>query len=66
MSVKPENDGDGIDRDDDPTTMHENVRDSAEGVEEQPVPGGGDSGGKPATGLIGNGQAVDPRYVSQR
>ena len=43
----------------DPNDLHENVRDSAEGVEEQA--GGGDT----ATGLIGNGNITDPRYVRQ-
>ncbi len=63
MSVNPENDGDGVDRDDQSAEVHENTRTSTEGVEESPATATGD---EPATGLIGNGAAVDPRYVIQR
>lgn len=52
MSKKPEN----VEK------LHENVRDSAEGVEEQAV----DTEGEPAAGLIGNGMGVDPRLTAQR
>lgn len=45
--------------------VHENVRDSTEGVETEPG-SDGSSGGEPATGLIGNGQMTDPRYLAQR
>jgi hypothetical protein len=47
----------------DPKTADQgNVRDSAEGVEDEVVT----TEGEPATGLIGNGQMVDPRYIGQR
>jgi hypothetical protein len=64
MKVTPEKDPDGVDREDTSAELHENTRSSAEGVEEEAVPSGGE--GEPATGLIGAGQAVDPRYVGQR
>jgi hypothetical protein len=63
MSVNPENDGDGVDRDDQSAEVHENTRTSAEGVEETPA---GTDGRDAAAGLIGNGMAVDPRNVAQR
>ena len=47
-----------------PEKLHTNTRDSEEGVEAEPA--GVDEGREPATGLIGNGKGVDPRYVSQR
>jgi hypothetical protein len=43
--------------------VHENVRHSAEGVEETPVD---EENAPPATGLIGNGGMVDPRYIAPR
>jgi hypothetical protein len=64
MSVSPENDPDGVvGRDDDEQTaeVHENVRESSDGVETP-----GDGGGDTATGLIGNGGMTDPRYLAQR
>ena len=63
MKRTPENDGDGVDRED-TTAVHENVRESEDGVEKAPERG--DGLGEPATGLIGNGAGVDPRYISQR
>ena len=63
MSVKPENDQDGVDRDDQSAEVHENVRDSTDGVETEGAP---DEDGKPAAGLIGNGMGVDPRLTAQR
>ena len=62
--MTPDKDGDGVERDTQ-TAEHENVRDSTEGVEEVAVPGGEEQG-KPAAGLIGNGQMVDPRYIAPR
>jgi hypothetical protein len=64
MSVSPETDPDGVDR---PTESaeHENTRESTEGVEDVAVPGGEEQG-KAATGLIGNGQMVDPRLIAPR
>lgn len=56
------NDQDGVDRDDAKAGVHENVRDSEVGSEKELA----DDGRDPATGLIGNGQGVDPRYISQR
>jgi len=56
-------DRDGVDRKDTSAELHENTRSSAEGVEQSPVP---DEGREPATGLIGNNQGVDPRYIGQR
>ena len=47
-----------------PDKVHENVRESTDGVETAPA--AGDAGADPATGLIGNGRGVDPRYISQR
>ena len=49
-------------RPENPDKLHENVRDSAEGVE-KPGDGGGED---TATPLIGNGAMTDPRYVTQR
>ncbi|HEU0129690.1 MAG TPA: hypothetical protein VFQ85_01700 [Mycobacteriales bacterium] len=62
MSVSPETDPDGVDRPTD-SDVHENVRDSAEGVEEAPVSG---AGAEPSPGIIGNGGMTDPRYIAQR
>jgi hypothetical protein len=59
MSVSPETDPDGVVDRDTSSEVHENVRESAEGVEE--VAAGGDT----AAGLIGNGNITDPRYVRQ-
>lgn len=54
-------DRDGVDRDERSTDLHENVRDSAEGVEKKRV------SEDTATGLIGNGKMVsDPRFIAQR
>lgn len=62
MSVSPETDPDGVDRDDQSTEIHENVRTSTEGVE-----AAGDAAGEDtATPLIGNGAMTDPRYLAQR
>jgi hypothetical protein len=62
MSETPKNDPDGVvGRDDDETEVHENTRESTEGVETR-----GDGGGDTATGLIGNGGMTDPRYLAQR
>lgn len=62
MSVSPENDPDGVvERSDETAEVHENVREGTEGVESP-----GDGGGDTATGLIGNGQMTDPRYLAQR
>ena len=59
--MKRKKDLDGVDRDKRSTEMHENVRESAEGVESKRV-----SDDTP-TGLIGNGKMVsDPRYIAQR
>jgi hypothetical protein len=60
--MNPDNDGDGVDAPDD-TELHENVRHSEEGVE-QPV--ADEENAPPATGLIGNGEMVDPRYIAPR
>ena len=63
MSVSPETDPDGVvGRDDETAEVHENVRESAEGVEEIPAGAGGDT----ATPLIGNGLATDPRNTATR
>lgn len=62
MSVSPENDPDGVvGRDDEAGEVHENVRETTEGVEAQ-----GDGGGDTATPLIGNGLATDPRNTATR
>ena len=52
----------------DPQKLHENTRDSEQGVEEMPVD---DGHGKPAAGLIGGGatgigEMTDPRYIAPR
>lgn len=68
MSVSPETDPDGVvERDDQQSEVHENVREGTEGVETT-GDGGADvtGGGDAATGLIGNGHMTDPRYVAQR
>ncbi|MDQ1711021.1 MAG: hypothetical protein QOE45_471 [Frankiaceae bacterium] len=62
MNVSPENDGDGVDVAPNPE-VHENVRHSTKGVEEPVVD---EEHGPPATGLIGNGATVDPRYIAPR
>lgn len=60
MSVSPENDRDGVDRDEQSAEVHENVRESTDGVETP-----GDGGEDTATGLIGNGKMTDPRFLVQ-
>jgi hypothetical protein len=62
MSVSPETDPDGVDTAPD-TELHENVRHSEEGVE---APAADGENAPPATGLIGNGGMVDPRYIAPR
>lgn len=64
MSVNPENDPDGVvgrDEDEQSAEVHENTRESTEGVETT-----ADGGADTATGLIGNGGMTDPRYLAQR
>lgn len=62
MTKRPEHDPDGVDREDQSAEVHENVRESTDGVESR-----GDGGGPAPTGLIGNGKMVeDPRYLAQR
>jgi hypothetical protein len=65
MSVSPETDPDGVDRDETSTDAHENVRESTEGVETTPE-GAEGGAGDTATGLIGNGKMTDPRYLATR
>jgi hypothetical protein len=55
-------DKDGVDAPTDPD-VHENVRHSAAGVEDSVVD---EEHAPPATGLIGNGEMVDPRYIAPR
>ena len=62
MTKLPEHDGDGVEARDTSAEIHENTRSSEDGVEKAPV----STQGEPATGLIGAGKGVDPRYVSQR
>jgi hypothetical protein len=66
MTTNPDHDRDGVDNAPD-AELHENVRESEEGVESKPV----SAGDKPAAGLIGGGasgigEMTDPRYVGQR
>jgi hypothetical protein len=63
-------DGDGVDRGESPE-VHENVRESTEGVEERAARGRGGRGSEAAAGLIGGGasgkgEMVDPRYIAPR
>lgn len=62
MSRRPANDQDGVDRQDASDEVHENTRHSTDGVETEGAP----AKGEPAAGLIGNGEAVDPRLTAQR
>ena len=62
MSESPEKDPDGVvGREDETAEVHENTRESTDGVETP-----GDGGGDTATGLIGNGGMTDPRYLAPR
>jgi hypothetical protein len=58
----PEPDGDGVDVAPDPE-LHETVRHTEKGVESRVVDPGHE---RSATGLIGNGEMVDPRYIAPR
>jgi hypothetical protein len=68
MDTTRKQDPDGVDRDNTDTELHENVRESTEGVERKGAPA---DKRRPAAGLIGGGatgvgEMTDPRYIAQR